>query len=72
MVALRLGQERDPRDQPECADEVVEGELAGQVAAAVPLPTRDLAEELGDLLLRKGRCPGRVLPAMLVDQLRDG
>jgi hypothetical protein len=29
MVALRLRQERDPRDQSERADEVVERELAG-------------------------------------------
>ena len=51
MVAFGLGQQCNPRDEPERATEVVELELPGQVAAAVALPARDLATELGDLLL---------------------
>jgi hypothetical protein len=51
VVAFRLRQQRDSRDEPERAAEVLERELAGQAAGAVALPTRDLASELGDLRL---------------------
>jgi hypothetical protein len=66
MVAFRLGQQRNPRDEAERATEVVKPELPGQAAGAVALPARDLASEPGDLRLRERWRPRRVLPAVLV------
>lgn len=51
MMALRLCEQRDPRDQPEGADEVVELELAGQVTLLVTLPARNRTTQPGDLRL---------------------
>ena len=71
MVAFRLGQQRDPRDESERAAEVLKPELSGQ-AAGVALPARDLASEPGDLCLWKRWRPRRVLLAVLVDKLANG
>jgi hypothetical protein len=43
MVAFGLGKQRDSCDESECATEVVECELAGQVAGPIALPARDRA-----------------------------
>jgi hypothetical protein len=51
VVALRLRQQRDSRDESERAAKVLERKLAGQAAGVVALPTRDVASELGDLRL---------------------
>jgi hypothetical protein len=72
MVAFRLGQQRDPHDESERAAEVLERELAGQVAGAVALPVRNLASEPGDLRLWERWRPGRVLLAVVVDELGNG
>lgn len=72
VVALRLGQQRNPRNEAERAAEVVKPELPGQAAGALPLPARDLAGEPGDLRLRERWRPRRVLLAMLVDKLGNG
>jgi hypothetical protein len=50
VVAFRLGQQCDPRDEAEGATEVLKPELPGQ-AAGIPLPARDLASEAGGLRL---------------------
>jgi hypothetical protein len=71
VVAFRLGQQRDPRDEAERAAEVLKPELPGQ-AAGVALPARDLASEPGDLRLGERWRPGRVLLAVLVDKLGNG
>jgi hypothetical protein len=72
MVAFRLGQQRDPHDEFERSAEVVERELAGQVAGGIALPARNLGIEPGDLRLWERWRPRRVLLAVLVDKLGDG
>ena len=67
MVAFRLSQQRDPNYEAKRAAEVVKPELPAQAAAAVALPSRDLASEPGDLRLRERWRPRRVLLAVLVD-----
>jgi hypothetical protein len=71
VVAFRLGQQRDPRDEAERAAEVLKPELSGQ-AAGVALPARDLASEPGDRCLWERWRPRRVLLAVLVDKLGNG
>ena len=71
VVTFRLGQQRHPRDEAECAAEVLKPELAGQ-AAGVALPVRDLASELGDLRLWERWRPRRVLLAVFIDKLGNG
>jgi hypothetical protein len=71
MVAFRLGQQRDPRDEPERTTEVVERELAGQGAGPVALPARDRATEPGGLRLRERWRSKRVFPAVVVEKLVD-
>jgi len=71
-MALRLGQQRDPRDEAERAAEVVKPELPGQGAVAVALPVRDLAGEPGDLRLRERWRPRRILLAVVVEKLGNG
>jgi hypothetical protein len=71
-MALRLGQQRNLRNQAEGAAKVVEPELAGQGAVAVALPVRDLGGQPGDLCLRERRRPRRILLAVLVEKLGNG
>lgn len=68
VVAFRLGQQRDPRDEAERTAEVLKRELPAQ-AAGVALPARDLAGELGDFRLWERWRPRRVLLAVLVHQV---
>lgn len=72
VVAFRLGQQRDPHYKAERAAEVVERELPAEAAAAVAVPSRDLASEPGDLRLRERWRPRRILLAVLVDKLGNG
>jgi hypothetical protein len=72
VVALRLGEQRNPRDEAERAAEVVKPELTSQAAVAVALPVRDLAGEPGDLRLRERWGPRRVLLAVLVEKRGNG
>jgi len=71
VVAFRLGQQRDPRNEAERAAKVLKRELPGQ-AAGVALPARDLASKPGDLRLWERWRPRRVLLAVLVDKLGNG
>ena len=71
VVALRLGQQCDPRDEAERVTEVLKPEFPGQ-AAGIPLPARDLASETGGLRLGERWRPRRVLLAVFVDKLGDG
>ena len=71
MVAFRLGQQCDPRDEAERATEVLKPELPGQ-AAGIPLPVRDLASEARGLRLGERWRPRRVLLTVVVDKLGNG
>jgi hypothetical protein len=71
VVAFRLGEQSDPRDEAERATEVLEPELPEQ-AAGTPLPARDLASETGGLRLGERWRPRRVFLAVVVDKLGNG
>src|SRR5919197_819458 len=53
VVALRLGDERRLRDEPERVAEVRERELAAKGTVSVPLPARDVGRERRGFFLRK-------------------
>jgi SAM-dependent methyltransferase len=55
MVALRLGDQRHPRDESERVAEIGKGELASQHAVAVSLPLGNLRRQLGSVGLGEGR-----------------
>jgi hypothetical protein len=71
MMAFCLGQQRDPRDQSESADEVVKRELAGQVTGRVALPTRDSVTEAAHFRLRERWRSRWVFLAVVIDKLID-
>ncbi|HEY6636979.1 MAG TPA: hypothetical protein VIZ61_04770, partial [Solirubrobacterales bacterium] len=48
-----------------------EPELPRETAGLVPLPARDLGDELRHFRLRERGRPGRVLLGMIVEQLGD-
>jgi len=71
VVAFRLSQQCDPRDEAERATEVLKPELPGQTAR-IPPPGRDLDSEAGDLRLGERWRPRRVLVAVVVEKLDNG
>ena len=70
VVPLLLGEERDPCDESERLAEVLEGELPRQ-PPVLALPPRDETAEPLSLRLRERWASGRVLVAVLVEELGD-
>jgi rhodanese-related sulfurtransferase len=69
MMAFRLGQQRDPYDESEGANEVVERELTGQVTGSVEIPGRHCGTKPGDLGLWERWRSRRVFPAVILEKL---